>query len=362
MHEAQSEALLDSGAFSCFAHYRFVQEHGLQLRRLTRDVRVYNADATENKKGLISHYIRCQVQIGNHTSWQSFLVADIGRQDLIIGMSFLREHNPEIDWKNGQLEFSRCPTGCKPPTTPVHKEELEGILPHLEDVARDEFGDLEPGSWETQEQLLHWVSHSEDPSARILRAKTKDLHDTPGVKDKDYWSKHVPPEYHEFGDVFSKQASERMPVRKPYDHTIELTGPLPKPAKLYPLNLEERTSLDAWIDEQLAKGYIRTSKSPTAAPVFFVKKKDGSLRLVQDYRALNAVTKKDKFPIPRIPDLIDRLSQSSIFTSLDLRWGYNNVRIREGDEEKAAFMTHRGLFEPTVMTFGLCNAPSTYDE
>ena len=149
-------------------------------------VRVYNADATENKKGLISHYIRCQVQIGNHTSWQSFLVADIGRQDLIIGMSFLREHNPEIDWKNGQLEFSRCPTGCKPPTTPVHKEELEGILPHLEDVARDEFGDLEPGSWETQEQLLHWVSHSEDPSARILRAKTKDLHNTPGVKDKDY--------------------------------------------------------------------------------------------------------------------------------------------------------------------------------
>ena len=106
MHEAQSEALLDSGAFSCFAHYRFVQEHGLQLRRLTRDVRVYNADATENKKGLISHYIRCQVQIGNHTSWQSFLVADIGRQDLIIGMSFLREHNPEIDWKNRQLEFS----------------------------------------------------------------------------------------------------------------------------------------------------------------------------------------------------------------------------------------------------------------
>ena len=81
---------------------------------------------------------------------------------------------------------------------------------------------------------------------------------------------------------------------------------------------------------------------------------------MQDYRALNAVTKKNKFPIPRISSLIDSLSKASIFTKLDLRWGYNNVRIREGDEEKAAFITHRGLFEPLVMYFGLCNAPSTF--
>jgi hypothetical protein len=86
------------------------------------------------------------------------------------------------------------------------------------------------------------------------------------------------------------------------------------------------------------------------------------LRLVQDYRKLNAVTKKNKFPIPRIPDLIDCLSQSSIFTSLDLRWGYNNIRIKEGNEEKAAFITHRGLFEPTVMYFGFCNAPLTFQQ
>ena len=81
---------------------------------------------------------------------------------------------------------------------------------------------------------------------------------------------------------------------------------------------------------------------------------------MQDYQALNAVTKKDKFPIPQIPDLINHLSQSSIFTSLDLRWGYNNVHIQEGDKEKAAFITHCGLYEPTVMMFGLCNAPSTF--
>ena len=112
-----------------------------------------------------------------------------------------------------------------------------------------------------------------------------------------------------------------MLTRKPYNHPIELAegANLPKLAKLYPLNPQEQNSLDSWIDEHEAKGYIQCSKSLAAALVFFVKKKDGSLCLVQDYQALNAATKKDKFPIPQIPDLIDRLSQSSIFTSLDLR-------------------------------------------
>jgi hypothetical protein len=128
------------------------------------------------------------------------------------------------------------------------------------------------------------------------------------------------------------------------------------------MNPAERSSLNTWIKEELKKGYIRPSKSSTVAPVFFVKKKDGSLRLVQDYRALNAVTKKNKFPIPRIANLVDRLSAASIFTSMDLQWGFNNVRIKEGNKEKAAFITSKGLFEPTVMYFGFCNAPSTFQQ
>ena len=95
--EVQSEALLDSGAYSCFIHYRFAQEHNLVLRKLKNEVRMFNADATENRKGRITHYTRCLMRISNHLSWQSFLVTDIGRQDLIVGISFLRKHNPEID-------------------------------------------------------------------------------------------------------------------------------------------------------------------------------------------------------------------------------------------------------------------------
>ena len=118
--------------------------------------------------------------------------------------------------------------------------------------------------------------------------------------------------------------------------------------------------MDEWIDEMLGKGYIRESKSPAAAPVFFIKKKDGSLRLVVDYRKLNAITVKNRYPLPLTEELIRQLSKAKVFTALDLRWGYNNVRIRESDQWKAAFRTNRGLYEPVVMNFGLTNAPATF--
>ena len=177
-----------------------------------------------------------------------------------------------------------------------------------------EYTQLKDDTWDTNEHFDHFTKYSDDPQATYIRGVTTEE----GVQES--WEKLVPKHYHQHGMVFSQKASERMPTRKPYDHAIEILpeSELPKPSKLYPLNPQERSSLDEWIKEELAKGYICPSKAPTAAPVFFVKKKDGKLRLVQDYRKLNAVTKKNKFPIPRISDMIDRLSQSSIFTSLDL--------------------------------------------
>jgi hypothetical protein len=153
-----------------------------------------------------------------------------------------------------------------------------------------------------------------------------------------------------------------MPERKVYDHPIDFKEDvaLPKPAKVYPLSHSERSSLDNWIQEEKRKGYIRDSKSPIAAPFFFIKKKDGSLRPVMDYRAFNDIMIKNRYPIPRISDLIDALSKASIFTKIDLRWGYNNVRIRKGDEWKTAFITPLGLYETTVMYFGNSNAPATF--
>lgn len=110
----------------------------------------------------------------------------------------------------------------------------------------------------------------------------------------------------------------------------------------------------------LDAGYIQPSKAPYVAPVLFQKKHDGSLRLCIDYRALNKVTIKTKYPIPRVEDLFDQLGSARYFTKLDLRSGYSQVRIAEGDEPKTACVTRYGAFEFLVMPFGLTNAPATF--
>ena len=133
-----------------------------------------------------------------------------------------------------------------------------------------------------------------------------------------------------------------------------------KDCKVYPLSVKEQKELNCFLDEHLKTGHIRPSKSPCAVPFFFVKKKDSSLRPVQDYRQLNEVIIKNKYPLPLIQELIDKVKGAQFFTKLDIQWGYNNVRIRGGNEWKAAFRTNRGLFEPLVMYFSLCNSPATF--
>jgi len=157
--------------------------------------------------------------------------------------------------------------------------------------------------------------------------------------------------------MFGKKKSERMPTRKVWDHTIDIKEVfMPRKGKVYPLSREEREEVREFVKEQLRKGYIQPSKSPQTVLVFFIGKKDGKKRMVQDYRYLNEWTIKNNYPLPLISDIRTK----KLFTKMDLRWSYNNVRIKEGDEWKAAFMMPEGLFEPTVMFFGLTNSPATF--
>jgi hypothetical protein len=166
---------------------------------------------------------------------------------------------------------------------------------------------------------------------------------------------------HTYADVFSETAFDSLPERCKWDHAIELERePSPGFRKVYPMTLIEQTEMDAFLEEALATGRIRQSKSPLGALVFFIKKKDGKLRFIQDYQALNAITRRNWYPLPLIDDLIHWLKDAHYFTKLDVCWGYNNVHIREGDKWKAAFRTNRGLFEPLVMYFGLTNSPATF--
>ena len=161
--------------------------------------------------------------------------------------------------------------------------------------------------------------------------------------------------------MFGKKQSERMPTRKLWDHVIEMReGFVPRKGKVYPLSREEREEVREFVKEQLRKGYIQPSKSPQMALVFFVEKKDGKKRMVQDYRYLNEWMIKNNYLLPLISNVLENIGTKKIFTKMDLRWGYNNMRIKEGDEWKAVFMILEGLFEPTVMFFGLTNSLATF--
>jgi hypothetical protein len=129
---------------------------------------------------------------------------------------------------------------------------------------------------------------------------------------------------------------------------------------IYNLSPTELEVVWEYIEENLANGFIQHSRSPASAPIFFVKKKDGLLRLVVDYRGLNKVTIRNKYALPLISSLLERLSGAKFFTKLDLRGVYNLVRIRPGDEWKTAFRTLYDHFEYIVMPFGLTNAPAVF--
>ena len=396
---AKAEAMLDSGASSVFVNADYAARHGLRLRPLERPIHLRNADNSPNAIGCIRHDVLLTVDIQGHVEELAAAVANIGDDDMIIGIDWLRHHNPRIDWANDTVRFNRCPPNCdnelrksalkaarKPRETAVKattlvdaprvaiaelcEEEDEEPSPR-EGISRAEWDAVPPGYrysdtyWDHYHGNEGYFVTTDDHFAYKVAASythSQAIAEKEAMKEGARTLEElVPPEFLEFADVFSKVESERLPRRKPYDHAIDLEpGKTPTYSKIYPLAPAERDALSEFVEDNLRKGYIRPSKSPAAAPVFFVKKKDGTLRMVVDYRKLNEITVKNRYPLPLTMELVDALQKARVFTTLDLRWGYHNVRIKEGDEWKAAFRTREGHFEPTVMTFGLTNAPATF--
>jgi hypothetical protein len=164
----------------------------------------------------------------------------------------------------------------------------------------------------------------------------------------------------EFMDVFPEELPGMPPEREVefYIDLIPGTAPIAKrPYRMAPTELAE---LKLQIAELQQKGYIRPNSSPWGAPVLFVAKKDGSMRMCIDYRSLNEVTIKNKYPLPRIDDLFDQLQGAKYFSKIDLRSGYHQLRIKEADVQKTAFVTRYRQYEFTVMPFGLTNAPAFF--
>jgi len=237
---------------------------------------------------------------------------------------------PQFSWKNGVINEKELPVI------------LQSVNPFI------------PG----KDPIIAQVKGTEE-NGRLAATTSTEL----AIQAQQYTKKvEVPAKYQQFAKVFSEQESKRFPPKRAWDHAIEFKNNAPEAidCKVYPMNRIEDEAVQKFLHDELEKGYICESKSPYASSFFFVRKKDSKLRPVQDYRKINAITIRNQYPLPLIADLIRDLSNAHIYTKLDVRWGYNNVRIREGDEKKAAFKTRYGLFEPTVMYFGLTNSPATF--
>src|ERR1700759_4876288 len=171
----------------------------------------------------------------------------------------------------------------------------------------------------------------------------------------------LPEEYHHYLDIFRPSTAEQLPPRRTFDPAIDIKPDQQPPwGPIYPLSEKQLKALWTYLDDMLKQGKISRSKSPAGAPILFVPKPDGRLRLVVDYRGLNKVTIHNKYPIPMMTELKDRVKDAQIFTKLDLKDGFHLIRIRKGDEWKTAFRTRYGLYEYKVMPFGLVNAPATF--
>ena len=168
------------------------------------------------------------------------------------------------------------------------------------------------------------------------------------------------PVVREFPDVFPEELPG-IPLEREVDLAIEIVpGTVPMSRAPYKMDPTELKELKSQLQELLDKGFIRPSVSPWGAPILFVKKKDGTLRMCIDYRQINKVTVKNRYPLPIVEDLFDQIKGAGVFSKIDLRSGYYQLRVKEVDVPKTAFRTRYGHYEFLVMPFGLTNAPATF--
>jgi len=327
--EKKARILVDTGADIDCVSERFVKRHNLPTENHVHpsNLKSYEGEVVGELKKQSTLFISTnEGSLGTNTF--GVVRCDV---DAILGVPWIRKNRIQIDYDTNELlvQGLRIPFQTK-----------EATLPNISQVSADKF-------WKSalKEKFVFAVSVYE-----ILNEGSVPVQ--PGLEEL----------LSQFEDIFSDKAVPDLPrSRGSDDHTIP-TIPDARPIARNPYRLspEEREVLKQRLKELIEAGHIRASSSAWGSPVLFVRKKDGSLRMCIDYRQLNKYTVRNNYPLPRIEEMFDALQGAKFFTTLDLNMAYHQIRIAEGDIPKTAFSCSEGHYEFLVMTFGLTNAPASF--
>jgi hypothetical protein len=274
---ADKQALVDSGATDNFMHPNFVKRMGLGMWELPTPKKIFNIDNTTNKSGMITHYLDLNVVTKGIHKKMRFLITNIRQEEILLGYPWLATFKPKFDWRSTTIE---------PQFMPV-------IISSINPRIIRSYPIIAAMLSETEKNSIVWQLESECTAQGI----STDLAVQAGTHQI---AAKIPEEYKEFSTVFDDKASQRIPPSRKWDHAIDLKPGAPDvlDCKIYPMTREEDISLEQFLNEMVANGYIWPSKSPYTSPFFFIKKKDGKLWLVQDYRRLNSHLVRNQYPLP----------------------------------------------------------------
>lgn len=341
MHDKKMlHILLDSGSTHNFLDLDLAKKLGCKLEAIS-PLAVSSGGGHKLEAAFVCKGFKWLLQQVVFTA--DVIVLPLGCSDLILGIQWLKSLGPILwDFDKLQMEF----------TTQGRKFVLRGAkIPSVKLINNKSFAH----AVQTGAELCFLTMHNHVPVMDVptcLLLNTADSSDCiPPIIDQLL---------QDFSDIFTEPTS-LPPHRVGFDHKIPLKeGSEPFNLKPYRYSLIQKTIIDKLVNDMLVQGIIQYSTSPFSSPTVLVRKKDGSWRLCVDFRRLNQLTIKDRFPIPLIEDLLDELAGASIFSKLDLKSEYHQLRMTEGEEHKTAFKTHSGHFEFLVMPFGLTNAPTSF--
>ena len=340
--------LVDCGCLSYgLIDSRFVRKHNLERRHITpRAMTAFDAPTS----GMIREVAAIELDIGGYRQ-KAFLyvVPRLADYDIILGLPWMRMNRVKLDAQGLCIEIGKA--GIE-----VQGEEKKGRTSDCTLVSASAFSTLVR-------------QKRQGKKVEVFSASMADIEKALAPKSKSDPREKLPKHYYDFLDVFDYTEAEKLPPRrgKGVDHQIELleeNGKTPEVpwGPLYKMSREELLVLRKTLTELLDKEFIRVSNSLAAAPVLFVRKPGGGLRFCVDYRGLNKITRKDRYPLPLIYETLRNIGRAKWYTKLDVIAAFHKIRIAEGNEWMTAFRTRYGLFEWLVTPFGLANAPSTFQK